>query len=36
MKKVFGLLSIAIILFACNNDNAGSDTPSLTLLKKKL
>ena len=35
MKKVFGLLSIAIILFACNNDKAGSDTPSVDAAKKE-
>ena len=35
MKKVFGLLSIAIIVVACSNDNAASDTPSPDAPKKE-
>ena len=35
MKKIFGLLCIAIILFACNNDKASSETPTSDDPKKE-
>ena len=35
MKKVFGLLSIAVILFACSDDKASSDTASSDAPKKE-
>ena len=35
MKKLFGLLSITIILFACSDDKASSDAPSPDAPKKE-